>query len=158
MMASSSSLTWTALLDALRATPDRLRALLAEASAGNTRWHESDARAVCEVMAHLCAVEPPFRARLVRITLQNNPSVAAIADHMTGGYDLDSPASILLDTFSDLRAGTLAILETLPPEARARPALHAETGPTTLRGQVEALLGHDEVEIKHLTEVLAAVR
>ena len=27
---------------------------------------------------------------------------------MTGGYDLDTPAAILLDTFSDLRAGTVA--------------------------------------------------
>ena len=70
---------------------------------------------VCEIMAHLCAIESPFRARLVRITLQENPSVAAIADHMTGGYDLDTPAAILLDTFSELRAGTVAYLEKLPP-------------------------------------------
>ena len=68
-----------------------------------------------EIMAHLCAIESPFRARLVRITLQENPSVAAIADNMTGGYDLDTPAAILLDTFSDLRAGTVAYLEKLPP-------------------------------------------
>jgi hypothetical protein len=153
-MTPSSSLNWATLLDGLRATPGRLRALLDAASAGEVRWHESDARAVCEVMAHLCAVESPFRARLVRMTLQENPSVAAIADHMTGGYDLDCPASILLDTFSELRVGTVAFLENLPPAARARPALHAETGPTTLRDQVEALLGHDEVELKRLTELL----
>ena len=61
-----------------------------------------------------------FAARLVRITLQENPSVAAIADNMTGGYDLDTPAAILLDTFSDLRAGTVAYLEKLPPAGRVR--------------------------------------
>jgi len=109
-------------------------------------------------MAHLCAIESPFRARLVRITLQENPSVAAIADNMTGGYDLDTPAAILLDTFSDLRAGTVAYLETLPPAGRVRPAVHADSGPTTLRDQVDALLGHDEVEVKRLTELLAANR
>ena len=157
-MTPSSSLNWATLLDGLRATPDRLRALLAEAAAAEARWHESDARAVSEVMAHLCAVEPPFRARLARITLQDNPSVAAIADHMTGGYDLDTPAGILLDTFSELRAGTAAYLEKLPPAAHARPALHADTGLTTLRDQVEALLGHDEVEVKRLTKLLAANR
>jgi len=157
-MTPSSSLNWTTLLDGLRATPARLRDLLNESAAQGVRLHESDARAVAEIMAHLCAVEPPFRARLVRITLQENPSVAAIADHMTGGYDLDTPASILLDTFSELRAGTVAYLETLPPAARVRPAIHADTGPTTLRDQVEALLGHDGVEIGRLTGLIAANR
>jgi len=157
-MTPSLSLNWTALLDGLRATPGRLRTLMAEAPPGEVRCYESDARAVCEVMAHLCAVESPFRARLVHMTLQENPSVAAIADSLTGGYDLDCPAAILLDTFSELRAGTVAFLENLPPAARARPALHAETGPTTLRDQVAALLGHDEVELKRLTELLEALR
>ena len=157
-MTPSSSLNWATLLDGLRATPARLRDLLNEAAAQGVRLHESDARAVCEIMAHLCAIESPFRARLVRITLQENPSVAAIADNMTGGYDLDTPAAILLDTFSDLRAGTVAYLEKLPPAGRVRPAVHADTGPTTLRDQVEALLGHDEVEVKRLAELLAANR
>ena len=70
-------------------------------------------------MAHLCAVESPFRARLVRITLQDNPSVATMADSMTGGFDLDTPAAILLDTFSELRAGTVVFLENLPAAARS---------------------------------------
>ena len=116
-MTASSSLNWATLLDGLRATPARLRDLLNAAAAQGVRLHESDARAVGEIMAHLCAIESPFRARLVRITLQENPSVAAIADNMTGGYDLDTPAAILLDTFSDLRAGTVAYLEKLPPAA-----------------------------------------
>jgi hypothetical protein len=156
-MTPSSSLNWTTLLDGLRATPARLRDLVTEAAAQDVRMHESDARAVCEIMAHLCAVESPFRARLVRITLQENPSVAAIADNMTGGYDLDTPAAILLDTFSELRAGTVAYLEKLTPAARVRPAVHADTGPTTLRDQVEALLGHDTLEVQRLTELLAAL-
>jgi hypothetical protein len=157
-MTPSSSLNWASLLDGLRATPVRLRGLLNEAAEQGNHLHESDARAVCEIMAHLCAIESPFRARLVRMTLQENPSVAAIADNMTGGYDLDTPAAILLDTFSELRAGTVAYLEKLSPAARVRPAVHAESGPTTLRDQVEALLGHDEVEIKRLAELLAAIR
>jgi hypothetical protein len=144
------------LLDGLQATPARLRDLLNEAAAQDVRLHESDVRAVSEIMAHLCAIESPFRARLVRITLQDNPSVAAIADNMTGGYDLETPAAILMDTFSDLRAGTVAYLEKLSPDARVRPAVHADSGSTTLRDQVEALLGHDEVEIKRLIDLLAA--
>ena len=156
-MTASSSLNWTTLLDGLRATPARLRDLLNAATVQGVRLHESDARAVGEIMAHLCAVESPFRARLVRITLQDNPSVATMADSMTGGFDLDTPAGILLDTFSELRAGTVVFLENLPAAARVRPAVHAETGPTTLREQVEVLLGHDEVELSHLTRLLEAI-
>ena len=156
-MTASSSLNWTTLLDGLRATPGRLRSLLDKVAAGQVRLHESDARAVCEVMAHLCAVESPFRARMVRMTLQDNPRVAAITDSMTGGFDLDTPAGILLDTFTELRAGTVAYLENLPPGARVRSAVHADTGPTTLREQVEVLLGHDEVEVNRLTALLEAI-
>ena len=107
---------------------------------------------LCEVVAHLCAVEPPYRARLVRMALEDNPHLAAIDDAITGGYDPQTPVAILVDTFTMLRAGTVAFLEHLPPESRARPALHAEVGPTTLRAQAETLLGHDEA---HLAQIAA---
>ena len=113
-------------MDGLRTTPGRLRDLLAEAAAQGCHGHEADARAMCEVMAHLCTVEPPFHARLVRIALQDNPTRGRHRGRISGGYDLDTPATILLDTFSDLRGRTVAFLEALPPAARLRPAVHAD--------------------------------
>lgn len=151
-MSTPPSRPWIALLDALRQTPNRLRDLVAGAGdtcfvQGTTCW------SICEIIGHMCAVESPYRARLVRITLEENPRVAAIG-RITGDYDPATPASILVDTFAALRRDTLAFLESLSPMARARPALHAELGPTTLRSQVEALLAHDE---EHLAQIAAKV-
>jgi hypothetical protein len=147
---TSHSITWSALLSGLHGTPERLSELLAGMSSEETCPRpDVEAWSLCEIVSHMCAVEPPYRARLLRIALEDCPHVAAI-DRITGGYDPQTPIGILLDTFAALRAGTLAFLESLPAEARARPALHAQLGPTTLRGQAEALLAHDE---GHLAEI-----
>lgn len=149
---TSHSIPWSALLAGLHGTPERLRELLAGvSSAAACARPDAEIWSLCEIVSHMCAVEPPYRARLLRIALEDCPHVAAI-DRITGGYDPQTPVGILLDTFAALRAGTLAFLEGLPVEARARPALHAELGPTTLRGQAEALLAHDEA---HLAEIAA---
>ena len=84
--------------------------------------------------------------------------MAAIADRLTGGYDPDCPVAILLDTFSEMRAGTVAFLENLPPADRALvPRCMRRQGLLRCRDQVEALLGHDEVKVKRLTELLATI-
>jgi hypothetical protein len=151
-MATSRSMPWSALLGELRRTPERLRELFADVPVGQACDRpEGEMWSLCEVVSHLCAVESPYRARLVRMALEDNPHVAAI-DRITGGYDPATPVGILLDTFADLRAGTVAFLVNLPPAARARPALHAEVGATTLRGQAEMLLEHDQ---RHLAQIAA---
>jgi len=38
--------------------------------------------------------------------------------------------------------------------ARARPAVHAELGPITLRSQVEALLANDEEQLARIRVIL----
>jgi hypothetical protein len=79
---------------------------------------------------------------LLRMVLEDNPRISALA-RTTGGFDPDTPIGILLDTFTALRADTMVFLENLPPAARARPALHATRGATTLREEVAALLAND---------------
>ncbi len=143
-------LPWPALLEALAETPNRLRRLLADVPHEKTCERPDEGRwSVCETLAHLCAVEPPYRARLARIVLEDNPFVTAIG-RITGDYDPATPVVILLDTFARLREDTVAFLRQLPPEARARPAVHAELGPITLRSQVESLLAHDQ---EHLAQI-----
>ena len=117
-----------------------------------------DQWSVSETISHLCAVESPYRARLVRITLQDNPYVTAIG-RITGDYDPATPVSILIETFMSLRTSTLDFLESLTPVPRARgTAVHAELGPITLRSQVEALLANDEEQLNRIraTWMLAA--
>lgn len=153
-MSTPSTLTWNALLAALRKTPERLREMAGEAGvnsaalppAAPTDLHQWS---VSQVIGHLCAIESPYRARLARIVLEDQPHVSVIGC-ITGDYDPATPLSILLDTFARLRADTVGFLRSLPVDARARPAVHAELGPITLRGQAEALLAHDE---EHLVQV-----
>lgn len=151
-MNTPSTLKWSALLAELRQTPERLRELTAAVDPAVVCRHAApDQWAICDILAHLCAVESPYRARLVRIAIEDNPRVTAIGP-VTGDYDPETPVSILLDTFSRLRSDTIGFLRSLPVDGRARSAIHAELGPITLRGQAEALLAHDE---KHLAQVTA---
>jgi hypothetical protein len=142
-------------LAGLKSTPERLRKLTAGVGHEQLRRRPApDEWSVNEMVSHLCAVESPYRARLVRITLQDNPQLAAIG-RITGEYDPDTPIEILIETFAALRNSTVAFLEALAPVARARPAVHAELGPVTLRGQVQALLAHDE---EYLSQIAAMLR
>jgi len=148
----TESLRWSELLDRLRNVPQRIRDLVAGKAYEELHCGPGDGGwSACEIVAHLCAVESPYRARLVRIVLEDRPSVAAI--HVeTGGYDAATPLGIMSDTFAELRGGTTAFLEALPPAARGRMAQHAEKGTVTLREQVEALVVHDQ---EHLAQIAA---
>ncbi len=153
-MTQASTAAWPDVLALLRQTPRTLRDLTADVSPHILRTRPApDQWSVSEIISHLCAVEPPYRARLVRITLQENPYVTAIG-RITGDYDPDTPVPILIETFTSLRTSTLDFLESLAPVARARPAVHAELGPITLRSQVEALLANDEEQLARIRAIL----
>jgi len=153
-MTQATTAAWPDVLALLRQTPRTLRDLTADVSPHILRTRPApDQWSVSEIISHLCAVEPPYRARLVRITLQDNPYVTAIG-RITGDYDPDTPVPILIETFTSLRTSTLDFLESLAPVARARPAVHAELGPITLRSQVEALLANDEEQLARIRAIL----
>jgi len=153
-MTQATTAAWPDVLALLRQTPRTLRDLTADVSPHILRTRPApDQWSVSEIISHLCAVEPPYRARLVRITLQENPYVTAIG-RITGDYDPDTPVPILIETFTSLRTSTLDFLESLAPVARARPAVHAELGPITLRSQVEALLANDEEQLARIRAIL----
>jgi len=153
-MTQATTAAWPDVLALLRQTPRTLRDLTADVSPHILRTRPApDQWSVSEIISHLCAVEPPYRARLVRITLQENPYVTAIG-RITGDYDPDTPVPILIETFTSLRTSTLDFLESLAPVARARPGVHAELGPITLRSQVEALLANDEEQLARIRAIL----
>lgn len=153
-MTASASMTWSDLLDALRSVPERLAALTSEASHDSTAARvNGDDWSVCQIVGHMCAVESPYRARLVRISLVDHPHVAAISC-ITGDYDPETPIAILVDTFAMLRRETVRFLESLAPLARGRTAVHAELGDITLRSQVEALSAHDEEHLAQIARLL----
>lgn len=152
-MTAPAVTTWTDLLNQMRSVPDRLAALAADLGATACVRPARDEWSVCEIIGHMCAVESPYRARLVRMTLEDNPRMAAIGC-ITGDYDPDTPVRILIETLAMLRRETLSFLESLSPLDRARPGVHAELGPVTLRSQVEALSAHDEEHVAHIASLL----
>ncbi len=152
-MTAPAVVTWTDLLNQLRSVPQRLTTLTAEVGATACVRPSRDEWSICEIVGHLCAVESPYRARLARMTLEDNPRMAAIGCN-TGDYDPETPVGILIETFTVLRRETLALLEDLPPLARGRSGIHAEIGPVTLRSQVEALSAHDEEHVAHIAELI----
>ena len=153
-MAAPASMTWSELLDALRSAPERLSALTSGASHDSATARACQERwSVCQIVGHMCAVESPYRARLVRISLEEQPQVAAIS-RITGDYDPETPIAILVETFALLRRETIRFLETLTPLARGRTAVHSELGHITLRSQVEALSAHDEEHLAQIARLL----
>lgn len=157
MMTAPASMTWNDLLAQLRAAPERVAALTAGVGANACVRPARDEWSICEIVGHMCAVESPYRARLVRMTLEDNPRMAAIGC-ITGDYDPDTPISILVETLAMLRRETVAFLESLPQMARARPGIHAELGPVTLRSQVEALSAHDQEHIARIEALISPQR
>jgi hypothetical protein len=145
-------MTWNDLLAQLRSVPERVAALVADA-ANTCERPGRDEWSVCEIIGHMCAIESPYRARLARMTLEDNPRMAAIGC-ITGDYDPETPVSILIETFTMLRRETVAFLDNLPPMARMRPGIHAELGEVTLRSQVEALSAHDEEHVAAIEKLV----
>ncbi len=156
-MTAPAAMTWTELLSKLRSVPDRVAALTTDIGPASCVRPSREEWSVCQIIGHMCAIESPYRARLARMTLEDNPRMAAIGC-ITGDYDPETPAGILVETFAMLRRETLAFLEKLPPEARARPGIHAELGSVTLRDQVEALRAHDEEHMARLEELISQHR
>jgi hypothetical protein len=153
-MTTIQPLSWSALLAALGETPARLRSLISGFDPALTSMPAADGGwSIAQQIAHLCAVEPPYHARLVRMVLENEPRLAAIGS-TTGEYDPGTPASILVDAFAELRGSTIAFLQTLSPVTYSRPGIHVDLGPVTLRSQVEALARHDEHHLAYLARVL----
>jgi hypothetical protein len=153
MTALAAAMTWTELLNRLSTAPERAAALTADLGQAACVRPSRDEWSVCEIIGHMCAIESPYRARLARMTLEDDPRVAAIGC-ITGDYDPETPVTILLETLAMLRRETVALLENLTPMARARPGIHAELGPVTLRSQVDALSAHDE---EHVAQIAALV-
>lgn len=145
-------MAWNDLLAELRSMPERVAALATGAGPAVYRRPSRDEWSVCEIVGHMCAIESPYRARLARMALEDNPRMAAISC-ITGDYDPETPITILVDTLTMLRRETVALLESLPALARARPGTHAELGEVTLRSQVEALSAHDEEHIAQIARL-----
>ena len=152
-MTAPAVTTWADLLNQMRSVPERLADLTRDLGHSACVRPAPDEWSICEIIGHLCAIESPYRARLVRMSLEDNPRMAAIGC-ITGDYDPETPVGILVETLAAMRRETVAFLESLAPLDRGRPGIHSELGAVTLRSQVEALSAHDEEHVARIEKLI----
>ena len=142
------------LVDALRATPDVLDALLAGVSqaqaqaarGGDENW------SVVEVICHLRDAETRALEREQAMRDEDHPFLAAY-DQEAWAREYDYASQELhtaLDEFKAVRARRLALLEGLSLDQWQRSGRHEEQGDITLQAHVLHIAAHDLV---HLAQI-----
>jgi len=139
------------LLDSIAATLDDLQRMLRRVDETAGSWRASDQWSIKDVIAHLAAVEGLWRERWQRIVAEDTPLVQAFYPG-TGEYDEARPLTEILGDFAAQRRETIALLQGLSQRDWGRPFVHAESGPSRLRDQVQAMVTHDN---EHLNQIVA---
>lgn len=146
------------LLQALASTPADLIRLARSFDAAGGNWAadmgEWSAR---DVLAHLIYVERGYQARINLILSESEPLLPFIDPERAESVSL-IPLAELAEQFRTAREETLAVLQALTPGQWQKPAIHATTGRTTLRGQLQILVEHDIDHTNQLVELLQAQR
>jgi len=104
---------------------------------------------VADVVAHLADVEARYLERLHRVVAEASPTVAELRPNPSA-HELERPLAELLAAFVARRETMLAFLASLEQHQWGRRLVHETGGPTRLRDQVQALVGHDN---EHLAQI-----
>jgi uncharacterized damage-inducible protein DinB len=139
------------LLQALASTTTDLSYILKGADReGGGRSPQLEGWSLNDVLSHLIYVEGRYQERLRRVVEEDNPTVPAIGPEDTP-LDETAVTADLLAQFKESRAETVGFLKSLSPGQWQRPAVHEQTGKTTLRFLVQILIEHD---IEHLNQMV----
>ncbi len=148
------------LMEALEATPrDLSRSLRRVNPAAALARPDPAGWCIADVVAHLADMELRYLERLRRVLAEENPTVPALDPRPELHEVATRPLDELLGQFLEGRAATLAFLAGLAQRDWGRPLVHEVQGPTRLRDQVQALVGHDNehlVQIADLRERIGA--
>jgi uncharacterized damage-inducible protein DinB len=151
--ASLAPTRYIVLLQSLHSAPARaaelVESLPSEAHAWRSKAEDWNAT---QLVAHLLAAEPLFRARLARIVAEENPWLPYFGPDVARP-EAQGPLSELLPRFRAERDRLLQFLSGLAPEQWERPAVHETLGPTTLARQVQNVVNHDTEHLGQLAEL-----
>ena len=140
-------------------TPQLLETLLGDLPGELLGWKpKPDRWSICEVLAHLAALEQVYAERVRRITAEESPQLAK--------YDLDGAkarreysrgsAGESLEHFTRTRRASLALLAGLPLSACARTGIHSELGTITLAHLLNEWANHDLGHLRQIEELYRA--
>ena len=142
------------------ATPDALRALVAEAGPHLRTRPEPKEWSVLEVIGHHVDGEVVVSGRYRWILAHDTPDIAGYdqdlwVDRLHHGED---DPEVLLRVFDALRAANLDLWRRTPVEDRARFGIHSERGPESYELTFRLAAGHDRFHLDQARRSLAAVR
>lgn len=148
-------------IDSLRKAPKRVRKLVKGLSEKQlARRPEPDKWSIKEVLAHLADGELVLGARMRFVAAMERPTIV--------GYDQDLfvanlayervETEELWETFAQLRAINVALLERLPEAALARVGVHTERGEESLASMIFMYAGHDRIHEAQLGRLAGELR
>ncbi len=111
-----------------------------------------------EILCHMADCELAWAWRLRQVYGEDNPALQSFEqDPWARAYDgILFTADTALHTWRAVRAWNLALIETLSPQDKARPAQHPSAGPITLWTLVEIAAGHDLHHLAGLEKLVAS--
>jgi len=115
---------------------------------------------VRQMVCHLADLEAVTVVRLRQVIAEDNPTLPGVnGDLWAEKLDYKRrKLSVALETFRRLRADNHDLLKELPESDFDRPAVHGETGPTTLKGLVLAAAEHVEEHVREMQAVRAVYK
>lgn len=161
---SSESLTIEQALTVLAETPARIAALTAGLSPAQLRVAPSQGEwSANDTLAHLRACSDVWGGCIATILAEDTPTLRAINPtawiKRTNYRDLDFQPSFC--AFATQRAGLLAVLRSLPPEAWSRAATLTGAGRTlqpTVLSYARRLARHERPHVKQIARAVGAMR
>ena len=115
---------------------------------------------VRQIVCHLADLEAVTFVRFRQVIAEDNPSLPAVnGDAWAEKLDYNRrKLSVALETFRRMRSDNHELLKELPEAAFDRPAVHAETGATTLKGLVLAAAEHVEEHVREMQAIRAVYK
>ena len=146
------------LLDRLREFPDRLRALITDASDDDlSRAAAGGGWGPVEIVCHLRDVEEVSIERVGRIVAEDDPFLPVV-DETLWPIERDYAAQnarVVVEQFAEHRAEFTRMLSRLDPPDWHRRGHHAELGEQTVLWYARQTAEHDAGHEQHLHELLA---
>jgi uncharacterized damage-inducible protein DinB len=134
-------------------TPNRLQALVAEATPRELGWTTSPARwSITQIVAHLADAElvGAWRIRLV-LAADGTALQPFDQNEWASAFKYEKADPVASATlFGILRASTLALLRTVDPERLEHAGIHAERGRESIGHIMRMYSGHD---LNHLGQI-----
>ena len=103
-----------------------------------------------EIVCHLADCEIVFGFRLRQTLAEDGPTIEPFDQDKWAKTYKGVPASLALETFTELRQWNLRLIKSSLPAAASRKMTHPERGTMTFKTIVETMAGHD---LNHLGQL-----